>query len=94
MTAARGGGFPDWPAGGRPRALVETKVKASTITTYVASSVLLWVLDGVGADPTIIPLLPDALEPMVLALLPTLVAFVAGWRAKHTPRPDLPAAQR
>ena len=94
MTASSGGGFPDWPAGGTRTPRIEGKVKASTLLAYLGSSALLWILDGVGGDPAVIPLLPDALEPLALALLPALVTFVAGWRARHAPRPDLPAAQR
>lgn len=93
MTASRGGGFPDWPAGGR-RQLVETKVKWSTVGSTLGAAAVLAMLGAVSDDPNMLSPLPDALELLLLSLLPGLVSFVAGWRARHTPRPDLPPAQR
>jgi hypothetical protein len=73
---------------------VEAKVKWSAFWAYVGSTAALWLLQGLAGDPSIIPALPDAVEPFLIALLPTLTTAVAGWRTKHTPRPDLPMAQR
>ncbi len=68
---------------------VETKVKASTAATYVGSLVLLSVMQAVGADPLLVTPLPDWLEPIVLAIAPAVVAFLGGYSAPHTQRPDL-----
>lgn len=65
---------------------VETKVKASTVGAYLSSFGLLEVLVEVQDHPLVIGFLPDALEPFVLALVPAAIAFVAGWKARHTPR--------
>lgn len=50
----------------------------------------LFVVELIAAEPVIVTPLPDVLEPFVIALMPALVALFGGWRAKHTPRPDLP----
>lgn len=73
---------------------VERKVKWSTIWAYIGATAGLWLLQGLAGDPSIIPALPDPLEPLVLALLPAATTAVAGWRTRHTPRPDLPMSQR
>jgi hypothetical protein len=73
---------------------IERKVKWATIWAYIGSTAALWLLQGLSADPSIIPALPDPIEPFLVALLPTLTTAVAGWRTKHTPRPDLPMLER
>lgn len=65
---------------------VETKVKASTAGAYLASFGLLEVLVEVQDHPLAIGFLPDVIEPFVLALVPAGIAFVSGWKARHTPR--------
>ncbi|TXL91572.1 holin [Streptomyces sp. IB2014 016-6] len=66
---------------------IETKVKASSVLTYLASLAGLAILGAVTDDPSLISGMPDALEPFVLALVPAAAAAVAGWAAPHTPRP-------
>lgn len=65
---------------------VETKVKATTTVTFLAS-LLLAVLNAVSADSALLDPLPAWLQAVVVALVPTAVTFLAGWQAKHTPRP-------
>ncbi|MBP2370196.1 hypothetical protein [Pseudonocardia parietis] len=67
---------------------VERKVAWSSIATYIASAAGLAALQAVG-DTQLIEALPDPAEPFALALLPLAATFVAGYKARHTPRPDL-----
>lgn len=69
---------------------VENKVKWSTAAAYVGSAVGMYALELIAGEPVLITPLPDVLEPVVLAIVPGLLALLAGLRAKHTPRPDLP----
>ncbi|MFD0405631.1 holin [Kitasatospora sp. NPDC127116] len=71
---------------------VETKVKAAAAATYVASTSLLAGLTVVQDHPGLVGWLPAWLAPFVLAVVPTAIAGVAGYQAKHTPRPDLVTA--
>ncbi|MEV0149669.1 MULTISPECIES: hypothetical protein [unclassified Nonomuraea] len=73
---------------------VEAKVKAMTLTAYLAGVGGMAVLQTIANDPSMISFLPDWIEAITLPLLPTALAAIAGWKARHTPRPDLPAAQR
>ncbi|MFB4274384.1 hypothetical protein ACBJ59_03745 [Nonomuraea sp. MTCD27] len=52
------------------------------------------VLQAVADDPSVIAFLPDWVEAITLPLVPTVLAAVVGFIAKHTPRPDLPDGQR
>ncbi|NEC45772.1 holin [Streptomyces sp. SID8016] len=65
---------------------IEKKVKASSVVAYLASLAGLAVLGAVTDDPSLISGMPDALEPVVLALVPAAAAAIAGWAAPHTPR--------
>ena len=56
------------------------------MAAYVASSGLLGVLAAVEDNARLLEPLPDAVSPLVLALVPGLVTLAAGWKAKHTPR--------
>ncbi|MEU7911299.1 hypothetical protein [Microbispora bryophytorum] len=76
------------------RAPVEWKVKAMALTSYLAGVALLAVLQVVSDNPSLIAFLPDWIEAIGLPLLPTALAAAAGYKARHTPRPDLPADQR
>ncbi|MDX3237194.1 holin [Streptomyces sp. ME03-5709C] len=67
-------------------ARIETKVKAATSAAYLASTGLLGVLAAVQDDARLPDPLPDSLTPFVLAIVPTLLTFAAGWKARHTPR--------
>lgn len=69
-------------------AKIETKVKASTAATYLGSTALLEVLTTVQDQPIVLGALPGWVAPWLLALLPTAVTAVAGYRARHTPRTD------
>ncbi|NRQ31264.1 holin [Nonomuraea sp. NN258] len=73
---------------------VETKVKAMGLTAYLAGVAGMAVLQAVADDPSMIAFLPDWIEAITLPLVPTALAALAGWKARHTPRPDLPADQR
>ncbi|GAA2098629.1 hypothetical protein GCM10009801_69810 [Streptomyces albiaxialis] len=72
---------------------VERKVTASSVAAFVASAGLLAVLTAVQENNGLVGGLPDAVEPVVLALVPTAVTFVSGWMARHTPRADADAAR-
>ena len=76
-----------------PAPKVESKVKSAAAWSYLAALGGLAVVNGV-TDTTLITDLPDAVEVFVAPLVPALAAGIAGFLAKHTPRPDLPAARR
>lgn len=67
------------------KAPVETKVKAASVATYLGLVALLAVLNAVS-DANLIAGLPDVVEVFVAPLVPTAIAFVAGYVAKHSPR--------
>ncbi|MGW2267058.1 holin [Streptomyces koyangensis] len=71
-----------------PSAPIETKVKVSSVATYLLSLAALAILGAVTDNPGLVAGLPDALEPFVLALVPAAASAIAGWAAPHTPRPD------
>lgn len=73
---------------------VESKVKWAAFGTFVGSVAATAVLQAIDADHSLIEVFPDWLEAVVIPLLPTAISWVAGWRAKHTARPDLPVGQR
>ncbi|MGW1994726.1 holin [Embleya sp. NPDC001921] len=66
---------------------VETKVKAAGIATYLGLAGLLGILNATG-DAGLLGGLPDVAEVFVAPMLPTAITLVAGWLAKHTPRPE------
>ncbi|MYR61127.1 holin [Streptomyces sp. SID625] len=68
---------------------VESKVGWATAAAYLASSGLLGVLGAVQDNARILEPLPDAVSSLLLALIPGMLTFAAGWKARHTPRPDL-----
>lgn len=70
---------------------VETKVWWATAGAYLAGVAALAVVNAVTANDNelLIAALPDALEAFILPSVPAVVSFIAGWAAKHTPRPDL-----
>lgn len=69
---------------------IEAKVKAATAATYLASAAALVVVNLVTSDASLLGPLPDALEPFVVSLLPAAAAFLAGYKARHTPRTTVP----
>lgn len=73
---------------------VERKVTFASVGAYLGFAALGYVVELVAAEPVLVTPLPDVLEPLLLALVPALGSLIAGYRARHTPRPDLPPAQR
>jgi hypothetical protein len=73
------------------RASVERKVKWSAAAAYVTSAAGVAVLQLVQADESLVAPLPDLVEAPLLALVPALLTFAAGYRARHTPRSDAAA---
>ena len=67
---------------------VESKVKASAAWSYLLALAGLAVVNGVS-DTTLLTDLPDTLEIFVAPLVPAAAAGIAGYLARHTPRPDL-----
>ncbi|WP_326739156.1 holin [Streptomyces sp. NBC_01022] len=64
---------------------IETKVTAATVMTF-AVGIAAAVLNAVQADSSLLGSLPAWLQAPVLALVPAGLAFLAGYRARHTPR--------
>lgn len=65
---------------------VEKKVTAATLAAYLGSTGLLAVLTAIQDNSGLVGGLPDAVEPFLLALVPTAITFVSGWAARHTHR--------
>lgn len=75
----------------------EAKVKAARLAAGVATLLVTLALRHLpfletlqGTDNFLTGLLADGL----MGLIAAGAAWFAGWKARHTPRPDLPAAQR
>ncbi|MEV4974460.1 holin [Streptomyces scopuliridis] len=66
---------------------VEKKVTAATAGTYVASTGVLAGLAALKDNSRLLEWMPDSLTPFVVAVIPAAIAFVSGYRARHTPRP-------
>ena len=64
---------------------VETKVQASTGAAAV-SGLALWALGRYVFKGTV----PDVVVSWIYVIVPGVLAFTAGWYAKHTPRPGEP----
>jgi phosphate/sulfate permease len=64
---------------------VEPKVWWATIGSYVAGVIGLALVNAFTADNNVLlsAVLPDVIEPFVLPLVPAIVAFVAGFSARH-----------
>lgn len=71
----------------------ETKVKAATSVGGTVSGLATVVLYVVGKTTGLDSDMPDTVQVALLGLLTAaftaVAAFYAGWRAKHTHRPDL-----
>jgi hypothetical protein len=67
------------------KAPTEAKVKAATSATFVVSLIVA-VLNTVAADDSLLGPLPPWLQPILIAIVPAAITFLAGWQAKHTPR--------
>lgn len=68
---------------------IEKKLTWGAIGTYLGGLALLAFLNLIQGDASLISGLPDALEAILLPLVPTLVQMVAAYNASHTYRPDL-----
>lgn len=64
---------------------VEAKVKAATVATFLAGLAIA-VLNAVVADNSLLGPLPSWAQAPVLALVPSALAFLAGYQARHTLR--------
>lgn len=65
--------------------MVERKVQASTVAAAV-SGLTMWALGRYVFKGAV----PDVVASWTYAIVPGLVAFVAGYLAPHTPRPSEP----
>lgn len=75
--------------------MIEAKVKAATVAVYLLCTGGLAIVNAVQGDTSLLGFLPVWAEPFVVGILPALASFIAGYQAKHTPRPDLgPVANR
>ena len=63
---------------------VEAKVSAATIAAVLAA-LAVWVLQVYVFRGEV----PAPVSAAVQVVVPAVCAFVAGWLARHTPRPDL-----
>ncbi len=61
--------------------MIETKVKASTAASAVAG-LALWCLGRYVFKGAV----PDVVTSWTYAIIPAVLAFGAGWLARHTPR--------
>lgn len=67
---------------------VERKVTAATLGSYAGGVALLALLNAVTTT-NLVAGMPDWLETLIAPVVPAAVALVAGFVARHTPRPDL-----
>lgn len=71
-----------WPAAhaiGKAPTVIESKVVAST-GVALAASIGVAILNGVAANSQLLGGLPPAVQALVLALVPPLLTFVAGYQ--------------
>jgi hypothetical protein len=66
---------------------VEMKVKTATLGGALAA-VVLWALDTYVFKTDAVP---EAVELAVDVIVVSLVTFISGYLAKHTPRPEAPS---
>ena len=64
---------------------VEPKVAVGTVVTYIVSLLALALVNGLTANQNelLFAALPDAVETIVLPLIPALSTLVAGYYARH-----------
>lgn len=72
----------------RARALVELKVIASTGAGLLAG-VAVTVLNQTVGDEQLLGAMPTWGQTLTTMFVPPVVTFLAGWSARHTPRPDV-----
>lgn len=68
---------------------IELKVITSTAMT-TAMGIGAAVLNAVEGNHALMGGLGATYQALILAIAPGLLTFYAGWKTKHTPRPDLP----
>jgi hypothetical protein len=73
------------------RVPIELKVIASATAT-ASAGVAIAALNAVEADNSLLGPLPAWAQAIALAVVPPALTFLAGYRARHTPRTD-PAAR-
>ncbi|MFI1826748.1 holin [Streptomyces sp. NPDC020412] len=66
---------------------VERKVKAASAASF-AAGIAVAVLNAIVADNSLLGPLPAWLQAPLLALIPTVLTWLAGYQARHTPRPS------
>lgn len=74
------------------KAPTETKVVAGSLGAgagAVASQLVLWGIDTVFYNGSAAPEVPGPVQAAVTLAIASGMAYVAGRRAPHTPRPDL-----
>ncbi|MCX5114586.1 holin [Streptomyces sp. NBC_00378] len=64
---------------------VEAKVKAASAATFLVG-IAIAVLNAIVADSSLLGPLPSWAQAPLLALAPAALAWLAGYRAKHTVR--------
>ncbi|MFJ2848338.1 holin [Streptomyces rubiginosohelvolus] len=64
---------------------VEAKVKAASTGAFLAGLAIA-MLNAVVADNSLLGPLPAWLQAPLLALVPTALAWLGGYQARHTPR--------
>lgn len=64
---------------------IEAKVIASTAASG-AAGIGVAVLNDVEADHSLLGGTPAWLQALILVVVPPVVTFISGYRAKHTPR--------
>ncbi|WP_030236732.1 hypothetical protein [Streptomyces sp. NRRL S-350] len=67
---------------------VETKVKAGAAFAYLGTTGLLAVLAEAQDNARLLDWMPDSISPFILSIIPGTAAFVAGWKARHSPRQE------
>lgn len=75
--------------------MVEAKVKAGTAGAGIgaaAGAAAVWAVDTYLWTPGVEGDLPAPVAGLVLAAAAAAAAYVSGWLARHTPRPDLDGA--
>jgi hypothetical protein len=73
--------------------VIEAKVIASTISSFVIGAAIAW-LNAAEQDPHLLGNVPVWAQTLLIAVIPAVVTFLAGYQAAHSPRPDLPTPER
>jgi hypothetical protein len=70
--------------------IVEAKVIASTAAATLVGTAV-GVLNTVPGDSQLMGATPSWLQAFILVAAPPAAVFLAGWQARHTPRPGIRA---